>query len=275
MFQEVMEAMSSFRIDRQYVSFVTAETQPVYAVHHTENKPYSSVGMESDCESEMDYDEHIRKELFEKAESEAKEEAQQIIDLARSEADLVIESAKVTSEKIIKKAKSDAEILLEEAKKAGFMEGQKIAFHEAEMRKQEEREDYQKLVDQLKSEYSNLVDKMQVDIISLVMQIVKKIIHIKLEQSDEIFIGLVTDAMERLKQTGTIVIRVNSDDYNRYFTGKLTDIGINTGDTKIIVVEEQSYSRGDLVVESEGEMLDSSVSRQIELVEDALRNEGN
>ena len=113
---------------------------------------------------------------------------------------------------------------------------------------------------------------MQDEIVALVMEIVRKIINVKLSQSDEVFLGLVQDALEHLKQTGSISIRVSPEDYARYFGRERGIPDLDAGEAKIAIVEEPDFSPGDLIVESEGEIIDLSIDRQVTQIENAFRN---
>lgn len=263
--------MSSFRIDRQYVSFVTAETRSVRTAGQMPdtNMFFTDTGAANESEEVMA--QHYA-EILDRARKEAEEKAALILKRARSEADAIVGQAKRMAGDTMEEARSSAAGIRAEAKQAGYSEGQKTAQMHAQARKKEEKQEFSQLMDQLRSHYSELVEGMREDVISLVIDIVKKIVNFRLNESDEIFLGLIRDALEQLKQTGTVIIRVGSEDYARYF-GTEAGKGIQTGKAKAAVLEEESYSPGDLIVESEGEILDYSIGRQIERVEKAFLKE--
>jgi flagellar assembly protein FliH len=264
--------MSSFRIDRQYVSFVTAETQPVHATVQPVNRKTAAAspdpgGLAGDIGK-------LYEEIYKRLQSENADQAEYILEQARAKAQTMTSEAKEQADDMIKKAEADAEAIREDAKNKGYLEGLEQAGAAEEERKIEEAAALKRLENQLKDEYSALVGGVDKDVIVLVMEIVKKIIGIKLSQSDDIFLGLVSDALERLKQAGSVTIRVSSEDYTRYFGNG--GPGVDAGDMKVTVVEDEGFKCGDLIVESEGEVLDLSITRQISQVENAfLSGEGN
>jgi len=270
LYQEGMVAMSSFRIDRQYVSFATAETKSVI--------PYTEAYFSnSETASKEDYEEEINKryaEFLEKTRKDAERDAAVILENARTEADAIIKKAKHAAEEMTQEAKISASAVREEAKRLGYSEGEKNAITLAETRKKEEANEYAQLVSKLNQDYANLVDGMREDVISLVIDIVKKVIEFRVNESDETFLLLLNNALDQLKHNGTIIIHVGSEDYARYFSKGQAEKSIHAGKAKLIVTEEEDYSPGDLVVESEGEMLDFSIGRQIERIEKALTKEG-
>jgi flagellar assembly protein FliH len=176
---------------------------------------------------------------------------------------------------MIGEAKSGAEGIRASARAEGYASGRKDAEAEAVARKNEESKELQRMVEKLKGDYSGLVDGVENDLISLVIEITKKIIGVKLKESDKVFFGMVNDAIERLKRTGYLIIRISPEDYARYFGSDAADGNIETGEAKVVVIEEDGFSSGDLIIESEGEMLDLSINRQIEKVEKAFSEEGS
>jgi flagellar assembly protein FliH len=216
----------------------------------------------------------LYEEIYKRLQNENAERVEILLDQARANAQEITDQAKEQADEIVRQAEDNAAAISEEAKNTGYLEGLKCAEAAAEQRKMEEAAALKRLESQLKDEYDALVGGLDKDVIALVMEIVKKVIGIKLSQSDDIFVGLVSDALERLKQAGSVTIRVSPEDYLRYFGNG--GPGIDTGDTKLTVVEDESFECGDLIVESEGEVLDLSITRQINQVENAfLSGEGN
>lgn len=250
--------MSSFRIDRQYVSFQSAETQPVFATNQTKKAKLS------DAVDDIGDVSRLYDEIYERLLSEHAEQAEYILSKASDEAQAIIEQARMDAGQIISKAETDALTL-----KEGLLK----EFEEAvARRKSEEQKELTGLESSLKNDYTKLIDGMRGEFISLVMEIVRKIIGIKLSQSDELFTGLVSEALDGLKQRGLAIIRVSPEDYAKYFSNAREGPDIDTGEFKVTVVEEPGFSRGDLVVESEGEIINLSINRQIDQVEKAFIN---
>lgn len=257
--------MSSFRIDRQYVAFETAETRPVFAT----NKAQKS-SAHTDGESDVDISK-IYNEIYEKLQREHAEQAELMLSKAADEACDIVDKAKKQAEELRSLAKTEV---------AQMKEVQRAEIEaEAVERKSRAESELVALESKFRNDYNDLVDGMHVKIVALVMDIVRKIIGIKLAESDEIFSGMIKDALERLKQTGSILIRVSPEDYLRYFgdtRGESASVSIleavDVGEMKITAVEEPNFSQGDLIVESEGEMIDLSINRQIDLIEDAFSN---
>lgn len=256
--------MSSFRIDRQYVSFVTAETK---SVPHPQEYSVGTGSSGTDGRTAQEDPQCV--EIMNKARETARREAALLLEQARSEADGILLRAKRQADGMTEEAKSRAAAIREDAKRSGYSEGRKTAEAEAAQRRSEEAGQYAQLVHKLQEDYAGLVDGMREEIIALVINIVKKVIDFKINHSDEIFLGIVNNALEQLKQSKTVIIHVRSEDYQRYF-GSDAENGLHLDKANVSVTEEEGYAPGDLMVESEGEMLDFSIGRQIERVEKAL-----
>jgi flagellar biosynthesis/type III secretory pathway protein FliH len=252
--------MSSFRIDRQYVAFETAETQPVYATQKAQKKA-ASVDMTEAYAGDIS---KLYNEIYEKLRLEHAEQAEKMLSKAAEEAQEILDKAKKQAEELTARAKTDATRMKDELTSG-------IETAAAQRRSQAEAE-LLNLETKLHNDYTECIEAMRGKVIALVMEIVKKIIGVKLSQSDEIFTGMINDALERLKQTGTVLIRVSPEDYARYFGRERDDFGLISDEIKITAVEEPNFSQGDLIVESEGEMIDLSINRQIGLIEDAFSN---
>lgn len=252
--------MSSFRIDRQYVSFQTVETQPVFAT----NQPQKA-GPGSDNSEVAGVDvSKLYDELYERLLAEHAEQAEQMLSKASDEAQAILEQARKDADQIVSLAKADA---------AALKENLVNAFEAtAARRKSEEEKAVAGLESSLRNDYAKVIDGMHSEVVSLVMEIVRKVIRIKLSQSDEIFTGLIKEALESLKQKGLAVIHVSPGDYARYFGKTHEGTNIDTGEFKVTVIEEPGFENGDLVIESEGEMINLSIDRQIDQIEKAFLN---
>jgi flagellar biosynthesis/type III secretory pathway protein FliH len=263
--------MSSFRIERQYVSFKTVETPNVHPVEQTSQgrRNGGAFDPEGDGNSPTPK-EGYGAEIIENARREAEKRADQILRWAEKEAEGITDAAKTEAGGILAKAKESAEGIRAAARAEGYELGGKRAEAEAAVRKSDEAQELEQMVQKLKSDYCGILDDMQQDVKALVVEITRKIINVKLKESDDVFLGLINDAVDRLKQARCLVIRVCPENYARYFGTESPEHAVNAGQAKVVVTEEDTFSPGDLIVESEGEMLNLSIDRQLGKIEAAL-----
>ena len=123
---------------------------------------------------------------------------------AAGEASDIIDKAKKQAEEIICQAKNEAAAMKEELTA-------RMAAADDE-RKRRNAAELSELETNLQYDYTELIDGMRGKVVARVIEIVRKVIGIKLTESDEIFTEMIKDALERLKQTGSVLIRVSPED---------------------------------------------------------------
>lgn len=259
--------MSSFRIDKQYVTFETAEMWAVRAIGQLPGNAGADAGQLEKAT--------IQRDILEKTWKEVGDKVRSITEGAKSDAESILSKARQTATDIIKEAEDNAVDIMEAARIEGYEQGKRDAEVSVEARKSAEAKELQKLTDSMEANYSKLLDSMSCDITSLVIEISKKIIGITLKETNQIFLNLVSGAIDQLKQAGYIMIHVCPEDYARYFEEETEEKLFDRTNAKITVIEEETYSSGDLVVESEVEVLDLSVFKQLGKIEKAFSNERN
>jgi flagellar assembly protein FliH len=264
--------MSSFRIDRQYVSFISAEAHSLAAAGRTDETHADAGDKKNDARLSAEEYKKQCERLRERLIKDAEEKADQIITAAENEAARIRSEAEAKAAGLIEEAGKKAEQIRSKARDEGYDEGLKNAEKDNEAKRCEARDCLASLQKSLRDAYSQLVEGLRDEVVNLVFGVVRKIIGVKLSESDEVFIGLINSAVEELKHIGTAAIHISSEDYRRYF-GKEQPAEQN-GRVKVSVVEEEDYGCGDLVVESEGEILDYSIGRQLERLEKVFMEAG-
>ena len=267
-----MEAMSSFRIDRQYVSFVSAETESVYdgQAGNTDLQNAAAAARAEEREAAI----RQSAEILAQARREAEIQAELILKQAQTEADTVIRQARQTADSLIQEADGKVAAIREDARQEGQAAGRQQAEEEATEKKRGEAREFQRLEENLQKKYADLLNEMQESILSLIMDIVKKVINVRLKK-EKILLNFVEDALEQLKQAGFVTIHISQADYARYFGEDAAEKYQLPGNTDITVVAEEGYEEGDLLAESEGEVLDYRIGGQLDRIEKAFRQEGD
>lgn len=265
--------MSSFRIDRQYVSFVSAEAHTVITGKQHKKEPEADKEKEEKKQLAAEEFRLHCEQLREKIVKEAEDKADLIVQKAENEAKEIRAEAEKKISLMMEEANKKAEALKKKAKTDGQNEGIKIAEQIYEAKRKQDEADLQAIISKLHASYGAMVDQMKDEILNLVFGIVKKIINIKLDESDEVFINLINSAVENLKYTGTSSIYISPEDYKRYFGKEPRELTGGSG--KVNVYEKEDFKQGDLVVESDGEILDYSIGRQVAKLEKVFREARN
>lgn len=252
--------MSSFRIERQRVRIVQPEAPA----------PKEERALRPDRE-EIN---RIYAEIFERLSREHQEQAERLLEEASEKARRIIDEAHEQARAILTQAEEEAQSYRRAAEEAlrAREEERRAAFEQQcleEARRNEEA--LRALTEELQGRYQALVDEVREGTVALVMEIVRKVIRVKLDESDEVFLGLVRDAVERLRSRGAATIRVSPEDYARYFSQNPGwQDRLETGEIKLSAAPDSSFSPGDLVVDTEFECVDMSISRQLREIEKAL-----
>lgn len=249
--------MSSFRVERQRVSFLSQAE----LVRDAQTKPTE------DSESER----QLSQAVWEKQQAEhEKAYARQMLETSRQEAEQIRKQAHQEADRILAEAKKQAQLLLEEEKKRGYAEGRQDAAAAEEQWKAGEADKLCRLAAQLEQTYQTAVDEVQRDAGELAAEIAEKIIGIRLQESDEAFRNVIAAAAARFRQSDSITVLLGGEDYRRYLGAHLDEL---TG--KAMTLEKNdSLGRGDCILESEDQIVDCGVSGQLRRLRGILQESG-
>lgn len=260
--------MSTFRIDKQYVTIEKAEQKTV----HVGARSTSNSGKLGSNTNNLRTDYDVAK-IISDVTKKAEEKALAIIKEAENKASHIISQAEESAEAIKKEAERISTEIKKRAQEEGYEAGKSEAEADIVKKLEDDKREFKRLTDKLLQNYSRTIDEARGDIISLVIDITKKILGIKLNESDKIFLDLVNNAIDELKNSSYIKIHVSPGDYERYFGKEQAGEKIKKVTSATISIdEEENFHEGDLVVESDGEVLDLSVFKQLDKIECAFVN---
>ena len=195
--------MSSFKIERHRVRFIPPD-KPLAETQDQKAQP----SRPSEAEVRRLYE-----EIFQRLTREHAEQAELILEEAAEKARVTLKEAEEKAQALLADAKAQAECITREAEtKMREEEERRLAAYEKQCQEETRRreEEFRTLETALQSRYLALVDEIEEGTVSLV-EIVRKVIGLKLTESDAVFLGLVREAIERLRQQGTATIRVSRD----------------------------------------------------------------
>lgn len=255
--------MSSFKIERHRVRLIPPD-MPQVQIQDNDQPARPS-------EAEI---ERIYAEVFERLSREHAEQAELILEEAGEKARATIAQAQEQARAILDEAAAQAERIEREAQEKMRAEEERRAAEFKKLCEEETRrlqQAHQALAEELHGRYQALVDEVEEGVVPLVMEIVRKVIGVKLSESDDVFLGLVRAGIERLRQQGAATIRVSPEDYARYFGQRPGwQSQLETGDMKLTAMADSGLSPGGLVVDTEFECVDLSIDRQLDEIEKAL-----
>ncbi|MCI8376678.1 MAG: hypothetical protein HFI29_14800 [Lachnospiraceae bacterium] len=223
---------------------------------------------EGSSEEEPDQEETLKAAREEEARE--REEASEILANARKEADQLLEDAR-----------RQAELLREESFAQGHQEGYEAgvlkARQECEQQYEEEVQDFRthaaEFMDSIRLEKSALMEKYLDDLKRIVLTIAEKVIHISLRSSENVIHRMIIAATDKLKKTEWAKIYITkcgteiSMEADVEFLNALSHLSDNV---KIVAMD--SEEEGICVIELPEEIIDASVSTQLENIKDILNN---
>lgn len=211
-------------------------------------------------------------------EEEEAEEEEPIVSKAAEE---LIAEAEQTAKEIIREAREQAELLREQAYEEGRAKGETEGFHRAyEEHRQTLNKELQGLqrniadvVQSVTREKEYIMEKYIDELKNIVLVIAEKIIQTSIHSSGEIIKRMIlsaTDKMKRRQWAKIYITRCNTGvtmEADEAFLEALSHLSENV---KIIMMENSE--QGTCIIELPDEIVDASVSTQLENIKDVLNN---
>ncbi len=217
---------------------------------------------------------------IEAEETNAVEEAPDF-EAASQAAEKILEDARQEAERILADAKKQGELLREKAFQDGQVEGYEAGRQEAQAEYQEQynkelqnlKKDMTSVIDSVRIEKSRVLEKYQDDLKRIVLAIAEKIIHTSLKSSENVIHRMIMSATDKLKKTEWAKIYITkcnteiSMDTDVEFLNALSHLSDNV---KIVTMDNEE--EGICIIELPEEIIDASVSTQLENIKDILNN---
>lgn len=221
-------------------------------------------------EAEETPDADALREQLREEEAKEREQASEILAKAREEAEQLLEDAR-----------KQAEILRERAFEQGYEEGSEAgrqeAISECRQKYEEEiqsfRENASQFMDSIRREKSAVMEKYLDDLKRTVLAIAEKVIHISLRSSENVIHRMIIAATDKLKKAEWAKIYITKCDTeismetDVEFLNALSHLSDNV---KIVTMD--SDEEGICIIELPDEIIDASVSTQLENIKDILNN---
>jgi len=258
-----------FRIDRNLVNLSTARTAQV----DKGGNEAGAAGGHPDAAAFM----------AEIAEVQAKAKAQEIIDeaqvSAREKAEEIVNEAREKAAQMIVNAREAAEDIRRDAWKDGFEdgsdEGRRSFDEQLKVKIDEDDEKLKNVIRELYEEREYAFDGLEQEVVGLAMDIVRKIISPDAGES-EAFGLLVENALRQINPDGKIVIRVGTEEYERFFQSGNARFELDEDRTVTAsVIRDVSLKPGDCIIDADGATIDAGLDTQMKYIELALKTASN
>lgn len=180
-----------------------------------------------------------------------------------------IYTASAKAREILQKAQHEAEEIIRRAveerereKKGGYQEGY-----------QEGLAQVTELLAKARVEYDQILKNSQKDLLNLGFKIAEKIIGKQIELDQNVILDIVTHALQAVRQSRQITVRLNPEDAKILRANKDTLVQkLGTGRV-VDFFEDKKVERGGCIIESEIGIVDAQLHKQLERLKKVLSAE--
>jgi flagellar assembly protein FliH len=196
----------------------------------------------------------------------------------REEIDRLLKSAKSGAQAILSAAHGQKERILREAKEEGFLSGyedglaaaRKEAQHEEEKQRSAIQAQFEDFLSQMTGQREQTNEQMEQNILVLSLEIAEKIVQIELKKNDTVYTELIKEAVQRLNSKERFVIRVNQQEYDRFFAEGSGWLERAVQCAPFRIVADAKITPGGCALESQSGVVRSSVDAQLKKISQAL-----
>lgn len=189
-----------------------------------------------------------------------------IINTANLDAKDIIDTARNDGEKIVSDAYDKSKEILEKARKDGYNEGVDKGFEEGKRISDEIIQDALNIKEEWKKLREQLYKESEGEMVNLVMETIKKMVDIKLQDDHEFILGLISKGLEKVSYTDNLTIRVSGEDYGYAISFKDRILALAENIDDIEIKQDNSLKSGSCVIDTDAGSVDSSIWNQFEEV---------
>lgn len=196
----------------------------------------------------------------EKLEQQLLEEQEEILEEAKKKADEMIADAQSQAESVKVSAYNDG-------LQQGLEEGRIQAAQELDKMKQELQQEYEQRFHELEEQEKNLEPAFA----DLVVSLVRKLTGVVCEDKKDVILYLIGSSMKNLERTNQLVLRVSKTDMSRVTAKKETFKAIAKGVSEFEIVEDDSLSENQCIMETDNKVIDCSLDAQLQNLEEHVK----
>lgn len=199
------------------------------------------------------------------------EERAKLSEEMQGERDEILKQARVEADVIIVQAREKADEIFDQARTDGYVKGSEEARAQmnAELEKirNELQTEYEKKFADLDEEKKNLEPAFA----DLVVSLVRKLTGVICEDKKEVILYLIGNAMRNLGRTSSIVLRVSGRDIALVSSKKNTLKAIAKDVDSFEVIEDDSLSEHQCIIETDSKIIDCSLDSELENLEEQIK----
>lgn len=171
---------------------------------------------------------------------------------------------------ILSQTEKDAEQIKANAKEEGYQEGWKQAESELEKEKAMLNKDFASAVATVSHAKETIFREVGESVLDLSMCIAKKVIKKEIEDDSGIYMNIVKDLLEKVKNCSDITLKVNKKEYDEFFSSDQEQFASLLKSSGVSIKPDLAVESGECMVETEFGTLRSGIQTQLSLLESEL-----
>lgn len=188
-----------------------------------------------------------------------------------AEKERLLSEARMQAQEIVDSANLEAESIMENAKAAGYEAGYSEGANQAANEYNEKFEQLKQLEAELNDSYAQMVDEIEPQLVEVLTDVYEHIIHVKFSEEKEIIFHLIKDAMSNVDGSQNFIIHVSKEDFG-YVSMQKKELlsGISTG-SGAEIIEDLTLHKNECFIETQGGIFDCSLETQLSGLKRELR----
>lgn len=202
---------------------------------------------------------------------QAAAEAEQVLQAARKDAETLLTAAAAEMTTRRNAAEKEAEALKRQAVLDGIQQGLAEAKMQMTEQMKQSAEQCNAMIEAASQEAKQTVLGAERQIVELVLAIVRKIISDAMDDRSDLILGVVKEALERVKDQDRINVHVSLDDYEQILQSRNVLQGIVGLEKTVTVTADTVLSRGGCLIETSFGTVEAGIDSQLESIRKALQ----
>lgn len=214
---------------------------------------------------------HLKKKI-----SEEMEKNKNIVEFvsteARREAERIVERAKEDAEKILQEASSQKENVLVSAYEEGYRKGVEEGLREGKEKVDQLCLQLQQLLEQMSEQRHTFLKEAEEQILQVAIAIAERIVKKAIQVDKEVAISNIREALKRIEAEEELIIKVNPDDMKvvTFYKERLKEEAKGVGELKIEA--DPSIQKGGCRLYTRFGFLDADIPTQFQALREKLKS---
>lgn len=176
--------------------------------------------------------------------------------------------AKRQAAEIVQKAQQEAIETLERAKNEGYLEGKELGFTEGKLSADGLIQEALQIKEYVQQREMDLLKEVEKDVNALILQIVENILNMKVEDCEDVIMGLVKLGLDKCTYTDNLSIRVSPEDYGYVIASKNKILCLAENISDLEIKQDASLKKGSCIIDTISGSVDSSIETQMQHMKD-------